>query len=294
MNSVATAKTLSKRELSQMEGNHCLVAGGSAGLGLELGKLLASKGCNVTILARGKDQLQAAVESINDYVFNSSQKIQSISADCCDPESITSAILGIEPVSMLFCCVGMAKPQLFMDYNISDFSSQMNVNYLSAVYAVRAVLPKMLSLKQKCRIVFVSSLAGLVGFAGYSAYSPAKAALKAFADCLRHELVRSNVHVSVFLPGSFDSPGYEQEEKIKPKITKKVEEMDQVISASKCAKLLLDGVLEDKFLITTSFTGELIRCGGLVHSPRNSIFDFFKACVSFIVLPFWRKQLDSI
>lgn len=107
------------------------------------------------------------------------------------------------------------------------------------------------------KIVFVSSFLGYASFAGYTPYSPGKYALRGqiylvisnktpandlgLADALRSELLLHNISVHIFMPCGIKSPGYEAEQKLKPRITKKIEESDEILPADDVAKSLITG-----------------------------------------------------
>ncbi|CAG8802288.1 22076_t:CDS:2, partial [Gigaspora rosea] len=55
---------LLRRNKFQPKGKHVYITGGSKGLGKEFAKLMASKGAHVTICARGKGDLDLALEEI--------------------------------------------------------------------------------------------------------------------------------------------------------------------------------------------------------------------------------------
>jgi short-subunit dehydrogenase len=78
------------------------------------------------------------------------------------------------------------------------YESLMCVNYLGSVYCTFYALPH---LKQtRGRIVAVSSLAGKTGVPFRSGYSASKAALNAFCEAVRVELLETGVTVTLALP----------------------------------------------------------------------------------------------
>jgi 3-dehydrosphinganine reductase len=54
---------------------------------------------------------------------------------------------------------------------------------------------------------------------GYSSYAPTKFALRGLADSLRNELCGTGVGVSIFYPSNMATPGFEQENRTKPRET---------------------------------------------------------------------------
>lgn len=70
---------------------------------------------------------------------------------------------------------------------------------------------------------------------------PQNASLSGLADTLRNELLMYGIDVHAFFPGNFYSPGFEEEQKCKPEITKKIEEADEGTTPEKCAESLIRG-----------------------------------------------------
>ena len=115
----------------------------------------------------------------------------------------------------------------------------------------------MVSQRVHGKIVFVSSFVGYISFPGYSPYAPGKYALRgtffavidhstqltnpALADTLRTELVPHDISVHIFMPASIRSAGWENEELRKPRITKQIEEGDEVLPAGDVAESLIIG-----------------------------------------------------
>jgi 3-dehydrosphinganine reductase len=89
----------------------------------------------------------------------------------------------------------------------------------------------------------VGSLLGYMTVLGWASYSPAKHALKALADTLRSELLLYDISVHLFMAPTMYTPGYEEENKTKPKITLKIEDNDEGITAEQAAILMLNGIL---------------------------------------------------
>jgi len=78
---------------------------------------------------------------------------------------------------------------------------------------------------------------------GYASYAPSKHALRGLADTLRFELQLYNIDVQIFFPCTMFTPGYEEENKTKPKITLKLEESDAGLTAEQAARSMLTGSL---------------------------------------------------
>jgi len=54
-------------------------------------------------------------------------------------------------------------------------------------------------------------------------------------------MILHDISIHLFMPAGIDSPGFLEEEKEKPAVTKKIEESDDQISPEKCAEYLIAG-----------------------------------------------------
>lgn len=62
------------------------------------------------------------------------------------------------------------------------------------------------------------------------------------AETLRSEMLLYLIDIHIFFPGTMYSPGYEEENKTKPKITLKIEESDDGLKPEQAAEVLLQGI----------------------------------------------------
>jgi NADP-dependent 3-hydroxy acid dehydrogenase YdfG len=85
----------------------------------------------------------------------------------------------------------------------------IDVNLRAAVCATLSVLPAM-SASNRGHIVFTGSIAGARPTAGTAVYSATKAALQAFADGLRMDLLGAKVRVTVLAPGRVETNLYDE------------------------------------------------------------------------------------
>ncbi|KAJ2976955.1 hypothetical protein NUW54_g11486 [Trametes sanguinea] len=146
----------------------------------------------------------------------------------------------------------------------------------------------------KGKIVFVSSILAYFSIVGYSTYCPGKFALRGLAEALHSEFKLYDIDVHISFPGTIYTPGYEQENKTKPKITLKIEESDGGATPAYVAETILKGVQQGKFHITGDFIGNVFRASSAGSSPRNSyIADLFYGLVGYIALPIWRNSVDD-
>lgn len=259
---------------------HFLITGGSSGIGRALARAVVRRGANVTLAARNLDRLEEVKIELLEEASSPEQAIHTLSVDLTEGEIGEAALIrGVMeaeqvcgPVDYLVNCVGAAVSQRFDETLLFDFRSMMEVNYLSAVYATRAVLPGM---KQRGSgsVTFVSSIAGLMGIYGYTAYCPAKFALVGLAQSLRMEVKHCGVHVMVAFPPDTDTPGFAEEERTKPTETKLISSAARLWSADDVASGLLQDVLEGNVTSTIGLDGYVMRtlCAGMM--PPGSLLE---------------------
>ncbi|KAI9011223.1 oxidoreductase [Gaertneriomyces semiglobifer] len=283
-------------------GKHVYITGGSQGTGLALAKLLASLGAHVTIVARSVDKLQNAQQEIRDHARTDEQVVHYESADLSDYDNARNALKAAETFvgkkpNASPSLPGAARPMLFSESAPSDISHEMQTDYFTAAYTAHAVVQSFITRpdSQACRLVFVSSLAGLMGLVGYASYSAAKFAVRGLAESLRMELLAHGVRVHIYFPGTIYTPGYEEENKLKPDITKKIEESDEGVTAETAAKILVRGVKKGQYAIVCDLQGDIVRSASKGAAPSNhSLLDVLYATIGAFALPLWRRGADAL
>lgn len=240
----------SRKPRFSFQGKHVLITGGTKGLGLELARLLVTQHqANVTICSRTQEDLDTAIEL-------SSGRIQGVKCDVTDLDQVQEMIKAVDgtalgPVSVLICCAGQALCGDFVDLPVAQFKRSMDLNFMGSLYPTKLLLTRMLAEDRKdCKLVLVSSQAGMTGLHGYAAYSPSKYAVRGLAEALRHELVKHpQVTVHIAFPGNMDSPGYEVEQRTKPECTKKIEALESLQQPADVAKAMIDSICKGEYAI---------------------------------------------
>ncbi|PWN48133.1 NAD(P)-binding protein [Violaceomyces palustris] len=267
------------------------ITGGSQGLGLALAQLLASKGANVTICSRSEEKLIVALGKVKQSASSTSQKIDYVASDVSTFQGAKRAVDSCQRVpDAVFCCAGGAKPGFFLQQTEEDFQAGMKTDYWTCLATSHAAANVMARNGIKGgKIVLVSSVLGFMGLVGYSQYTPMKHAIRGLAESLRSELQLYGISVHAYFPATILSPGFEEENKTKPKITKQIEGVDEGLTPEVCAKGLLKGIEQGHFFITTDFVSDLFRVSANGSAPSNNWFlDGLIGVVASVGLPIWR------
>ncbi len=171
-----------------------LVTGASSGFGLETAGLLSKRGFRVFGTSRKPTGQSAEVG------------YEMVRLDVDSDESVNSCVEALlEKAGRLDVLVNNAGFVLtggIEETSVEEAKAQFETNFFGAVRMVRACLPAMRK-QGSGQIINISSIAAEIPipFEGY--YAAAKAALIAYSQALRHEVMSLGLKVSVVEPGFF-------------------------------------------------------------------------------------------
>jgi len=244
------------------KGKFAIIPGGSKGMGKATAKLFVQLGGSICIIARGIDALKETQAECYKIKSEESQFIEIISSDATDIDKLkplmTEVINKHKVPDYLFNFVGYAYVQYIEKLTFEDFKRNMDINYYGQLVPTLIVLPYFLEGKQG-HITFTSSIMGFMAIMGYTTYCPSKYALFGLAEILRHELLPYNIKISVLFPSDTDTPGFAEENKLKPEECKIISESGTVMTAEELAEVFIDGVLNELFEILTEEAAILIK-----------------------------------
>jgi len=228
------------------------ITGGSSGIGLATANLLARQGCSLVLFARGQALLDEACRTIEAVINKTSQSVQAISMDVADHhdvrQKIKTAVEKFGIPDLLINCAGVSSAGCFENISYDQFDQCMKINVYGTRNTVSAMLPYM---KQKGsgHIVNISSMAGLIGMFGYSSYCTTKYALVGFTECLRSELKRYNIRVTLVCPPEVKTPFVEKEAAALPREARAVKTFAGLLTPEKAARAIVRGVKSGTFLV---------------------------------------------
>ena len=234
------------------KGKFAIIPGGSKGIGKATAKLFVQLGGSICIIARRMDALNKTQEECYKLKSEESQFVEIISCDTTDMDKlkplITDVINKRKVPDYLFNFVGYAYVQYLEQLTLEDFKRNMDLNYYGQLVPTLIVLPYFLEGKQGY-ITFTSSVMGFMAIMGYTTYCPSKYAIFGLAEVLRHELLPYNIKVSILFPVDTDTPGYAEENRIKPEECKIISDAGTIMTAEEVANEFIQSILEGKFEI---------------------------------------------
>ncbi len=174
------------------------ITGVSSGFGEQTAKILAANGHTV----------YGTVRKTNNKVNEAGSKINYLTMDLTDPETITKAaetVLQKEgKIDVLINNAGMHTGGPVETSPAEHIRLQMETNFLGPVLVTKAFLPAMRK-QGSGLIINFSSVGGLLGLPFQAFYSSSKFAIEGFSEALRMELNQFNIKVVVINPGDFNT-----------------------------------------------------------------------------------------
>src|SRR5438876_8442410 len=170
----------------------CLVTGSTAGIGLETAKLLAAEGGRVAVTGRSPDRVERAKAESGAAV--------GVVADLSEPQAADRLVSEVGPVDCLVNNVGEAYQIPFDELTDEHWDSMWQLNVMSYVRCIRAVLPGMRSAGQGV-IVNVSSTAGKRPSTGMPNYSVTKAAVLSLSRLVADLYAKDGIRCNAVTPG---------------------------------------------------------------------------------------------
>ena len=174
----------------------CLVTGSTSGIGRETAKLLAAEGARVVVTGRQQDRVDRASDEIGAAL--------GVACDLSEPGAperlVSQAAEAVGPVDCLVNNVGEAYQVGFEELSDEQWDSMWQLNVMSYVRCIRAVLPAMKAAGQGV-IVNVSSTAGKRPSTGMPNYSVTKAAVLSLSRLVADLYAKDGIRCNAVAPG---------------------------------------------------------------------------------------------
>ena len=185
---------------SVFKDNVTIITGASAGIGLEIARILARNGARLVLAARNPALLAEAAESCRAL----GAQVIGVPTDVADRDQcrnlIERAVAEFGRIDTLVNNAGISMHARFDElHDIEAVERITAINYFGSVYCTWYALPHLK--KTRGRLVAVSSLTGKNGVPTRTLYSGTMHAMAGFFDSLRIELRDNGVTVTVIYPG---------------------------------------------------------------------------------------------
>jgi short-subunit dehydrogenase len=168
------------------------------------------------LLARREDRLRAlAAELFGEHEVCDVGRRE-------DVGRVAASVLARHPqIQLLVNNAGIPGRAGFATIELDRLEEVLRVNYLGAVWSLRAFLPG-LEAAGRSDVVNIVSVAGAVAFAASGPYSASKHAELAFSRSTAAELRRRGIHVHTVNPGFVETEGFPQASKLRSAVLRRL------------------------------------------------------------------------
>lgn len=178
-----------------------LITGASAGLGLDMTRILASRGWDVVVTARSGDDLAAlAGEVAREHGTTG----HAFAHDLSDPASVDRLVADVtgvgRPLDLLVNNAGFGQYGPWIEQDAEREAAQLRLNVEALTRLTRALVPAMVE-RGRGAVLNVASTAAFQPGPLMAVYYATKAYVLSFSEALHHELRDTGVGVTCLCPG---------------------------------------------------------------------------------------------
>jgi len=184
-----------------LNGKHVVVTGAGTGIGRAIATRLAHEGASLTLLARGRERLEATAGSVECPVW----------VEPCDirqrrrvERAIARAAGELGPIHALVAASGIGGPN-GDDEGGDRFDDIVQTNVNGTYYCIRAMLEHLAPGPETRHVVVLSSILARIAVPRYTGYSASKAGLLGLVRSFAAELAPRGVQVNAICPGWVDT-----------------------------------------------------------------------------------------
>jgi NADP-dependent 3-hydroxy acid dehydrogenase YdfG len=190
-----------------LTGTSALVTGASSGIGWATAELLAALGARMTLVARRAER----IEELAGQIISAGGEAIAVPADVTDADQARGCVEQASrhwgSLDIVVNNAGLLMAGPVESAPLDEFDQMIDVNVRGLLYVSRAALAPLLdAARESARgvsdLVNVSSVSGRRANAGSAVYNASKFAVTGFSECLRQEVTRRHVRVSVIEPGA--------------------------------------------------------------------------------------------
>ncbi|MDF1653927.1 MAG: SDR family NAD(P)-dependent oxidoreductase [Coxiellaceae bacterium] len=199
----------------KLAGHTVMVSGSSKGIGLGIGKVLLSEGCNVVLNGRSLNELKSIKAILN------TDNVDFVAGDVTDQAQVNDifdkAVNKYGSVDHLICNVGSGSSVPPCTESIGDIRAMLDINFISSFNLIQQYVgyKKKLNDTKKSSITCISSICGLEYVPGAPAgYAASKAALSAYVKSITPALADMNIRINLIAPGNVIFSGSTWEKKL--------------------------------------------------------------------------------
>ena len=215
-----------------------IVTGAASGIGKATAAAMARLGAQVAVVDVNQVGADAVAAEIGGLA---------VGCDLGDEQAVNAMVRTVQAelgeVDVLFNNAGVATGGDPLATDIDVWQSQWQVNVMSHVYAIRAVLPSMLE-RESGYILHTASMAGILSTHGNLTYATTKHAVVGMAEWMSFTYHDRGIRTSLLAPLGVRTPMLGDSEGLE-EVLGPIKEPEEV------AQQVVDAIAEERFLILT-------------------------------------------
>jgi NAD(P)-dependent dehydrogenase (short-subunit alcohol dehydrogenase family) len=217
-----------------------IVTGAGSGIGAACARAFAAKGARVAVVDVNADGAAAAARSIGGLA---------VTCDIAREDAVGDMVAEVErelgPVDVLFNNAGVATGGNPLDTPINVWDAQWQINVMSHVYAIRAVLPGMLA-RGSGYVLHTASMAGILSTHGNLTYAVTKHAVVGLAEWMAFTYHHRGIRTSLLAPLGVRTPMLGN-----PTSEAALRTLGPIKEPDEVAAMVVDAIEAERFLILT-------------------------------------------
>ena len=223
-----------------LKGKVAIITGAASGIGAACARAFAKRGARVAVVDVNADGARKVASEVGGVAIPCD-----LAREAAVQAMVKEAERSLGPVDVLFNNAGVATGGDPLSTPIAVWDAQWQINVMSHVYAIRAVLPAMLA-RRSGYLLHTASMAGILTSQGNLTYAVTKHAVVGLAEWLSITYHDKGIRVSLLAPLGVRTPMLgDVDSAFARNAAGPIKEPDEV------AQMVVDAIDAERFLILT-------------------------------------------
>jgi len=248
--------------LRELKDKKVFITGAASGIGRATAIAMGKLDCRLFLTDINGDGLEKTVEEIS---AAGGTVYLARAFDVGDHQAMATFAkdihAGFGSLDIMVNVAGIALFSQIEDMSHSDWEKIIKVNLWGVIHGLECFVPEMIRTGNGGHIVTISSTAGLIGLPWHTVYAATKHALVGMSECLRYDLRKHKIDVSVVCPGAVNTGLVKSVEIHADKeVTDETRSyfLKRAIRPEKVADLIIKTIYKRKFIVITSMDIKLL------------------------------------